>query len=207
MNVRPTFDDTEDSRRNFSVYYIPDGHRRYASRKRCSLGVAYQLGAKVLVDEVILPLLQSKDVASLTVFCLSNVNLSVRENAELKSFIDVGHDILKLLIKRCQKFASVRTVGSYLKTNIYITCAKTNPAFRLTLIIGSTIDDDLGLAPVDIFIRSGGGLRLSGTPRQLIGDYTEFYKIKNLHPTVKSAAILDCIRQYKCRYKSKTDRV
>lgn len=184
------------------LFYIPDGHRRYAQKMSCSLEEAYNEGLRVLIEEILNPLFQASLVTSVDVFCLSNLNLQRRDERELEGFLRQGPDFLRSLIDRCSHYASIRTVGTYLPENISI---KTVPDRQITLVIGSRTADDLGCPPVDIFIRSGGELRLSGAPRSVIGDYTQFYVIDELHPLVRAGHIMHCLKSYRSRYRRSTD--
>ena len=47
------------------LFYIPDGHRRYADREHQSLITAYRTGFKVLVEEIIEPLFEETEVDTL----------------------------------------------------------------------------------------------------------------------------------------------
>jgi len=179
------------------VFYIPDGHRRYADKVGCSLAEAYRIGYRVLIEELIEPLFARPDVLSLDIFLLSNLNLRRRQADDLETLLREGEPLLKELIDHAQQIASVRTVGSYLSHNIY---CKTASSRLLTLVLGCSTDDDVGCGEVDVFLRTGGELRLSGAPRTIIGNYTQLYAIEALHPELRYAQVEQCVNQYQRRY-------
>jgi undecaprenyl pyrophosphate synthase len=179
------------------IFYIPDGHRRYAEKTGCSLLEAYRLGYTVLVAEIVEPLFARPDVSSLDVFLLSNLNLERRDRHDLDLLRQEGEPWLWELIEHCREIASVRTVGSYLERNIELPSKSRQ---QLTLVIGCKTGDDVGCGEVDVFLRSGGELRLSGAPRTIIGDYTQFYAIDALHPELRFADVEDCLERYQSRY-------
>lgn len=186
------------------LFYIPDGHRRYAEANRLSMEEAYSKGIQILIDEVIDPLLGSGLLDRLDVFCLSNLNMARRAGSELNAFLDVGTAMLPSLIAHGAQSYSVRTVGSYLQPNVI----KTRQGSRrlLTLLIGCSVDDDVDCEPVDIFVRSGGELRLSGAPRSLIGSDTQFYSIEKYHPEVRASDFREIIARFQNRYIRRTDQ-
>lgn len=179
------------------VFYIPDGHRRYADKVGCTQQEAYRIGYHVLYNELIEPMLTRADVERLDVFLLSNLNLRRRASEDLRVLLEEGEPMLRELIERCAKFASVRTVGSYLPQNI---CRQTVPDRLLTLVIGCTVDSDVDCGEVDLFLRTGGEIRLSGAPRSIIGNYTQFYGIDELHPELRFHHVQHCLEQYEQRY-------
>jgi undecaprenyl pyrophosphate synthase len=178
------------------VFYIPDGHRRYADKSGCSLSDAYWKGYEVLINEVIEPLLRA-DVTHLDVFLLSNLNLTRRDPEELNILLRDGDMLLSRLIDHSRSFASVRTLGNYLPHNVDI---RTVPDRVLTLILGCTTGDEIGCSEVDVFLRSGGEIRLSGAPRSIIGNYTQFYGIDKLHPDLLNRDIETCLSHFRSRY-------
>jgi undecaprenyl pyrophosphate synthase len=179
------------------MFYIPDGHRRYADKMECSLVESYRLGYRVLVDELIVPLFQRTEVTDLDIFLLSNLNLDRREHGDLHVLLQEGKELLTALINDCRSLASVRTVGSYFPQNLHIP----GPAGRtITLVIGCKTADDVGCPEVDVFLRTGGELRLSGAPRTIVGDYTQFYAIDELHPELRFAQVESCLDRYRTRY-------
>lgn len=179
------------------VFYIPDGHRRYADRTGCSLAAAYEVGYAVLVDELIDPLLEQPEVEGIDVFLLSNLNLRRRDNRDLDILCRQGEPLLWALVEHCRGLASVRTVGSYLDRNVHLP----GPGDKLvTLVLGCTTADDVGCGEVDLFLRTGGELRLSGAPRTIIGDYTQFYALDVLHPDLRFADIKAVLDRYHSRY-------
>ena len=186
------------------LFYIPDGHRRYAEAVGCTLVEAYELGYDVLLNEIIVPLFTTEDVTDLDVFLLSSLNLRRRESGELDALIQHGTPMLRRLIDECAPFASVRTVGTYLPKNIEAPGAAGR---RLTLVVGSTVDDDVDCPEADLFVRSGGEIRLSGAPRSLVGNYTQFYGLPQLHPELKFADVRQCVTSYRQRYMRRTDAV
>lgn len=179
------------------IFYIPDGHRRYADKVGCSLAQSYHLGHKVLYEELIEPLMALPEVDGLDVFLISNLNMQRRRSDDLRILIEQGEPMLRALIERCERFTSVRTVGSYFPENIH---RPTVPGKMLTLVLGCTTDDDVGCGEVDIFLRTGGELRLSGAPRTIIGNYTQFYGIDELHPELRFEHVDRCLRHYRSRY-------
>lgn len=186
------------------IFYIPDGHRRYAEAAGCTLVEAYERGYDVLLDEIIVPLFTREGVEHLDVFLLSSLNLRRREAGELDALITHGTPMMHRLIEATVPFATVRTVGTYLPRNIE---APGGPDHTLTLVVGSTADDDIGCPEVDLFIRSGGEIRLSGAPRSIVGNYTQFYGLSVLHPDLRFADIQQCVSSYRQRYMRRTDAV
>jgi undecaprenyl pyrophosphate synthase len=179
------------------LFYIPDGHRRYMDREGCSLSEAYRVGYAVLVDEIIRPLFTTPDVARLDIFLLSSLNLQRRDSEDLRLLLELGEELLPALIAECGRIASVRTLGNYFANNIRIDSV---PGRQINLILGSRTSDQINCSEVDIFIRSGGELRLSGAPRSIIGDYTQFYRIDKLHPDLRFHDIRRCLDEYQQRY-------
>jgi undecaprenyl pyrophosphate synthase len=185
------------------MFYIPDGHRRYADRTGCSLVESYRLGYQVLVNELVLPVFERTEVTDLDIFLLSNLNLDRREHNDLDVLLDEGKDLLSSLIDDCRSLASVRTVGSYLPHNLDIP----GPSGRtITLVIGCKTADDVGCPEVDIFLRTGGELRLSGAPRTIVGDYTQFYAMDELHPELRFHHVEQCLDRYQARYMREVSR-
>lgn len=185
-----------------NLFYIPDGHRRYADNAKCSLKDAYARGYDVLVHEIIEPLFEREGVERLDVFLLSSLNLKRRESSELRELIEHGTPMLWQLIEHCKSLASVRTVGTYLRENVDL---RTQADRRLTLIAGSTVDDDLGCDVVDLFLRSGGEIRLSGAPRSIVGNDTQFYGMAELHPEIEFPHIQRHLDAYRARYIRRSD--
>ncbi|TBG85553.1 hypothetical protein ELG69_16310 [Rhizobium leguminosarum] len=190
--------------RRLKIFYIPDGHRRFAAKFGLSLEESYRTGIRVLEDEVIPPLLSDARVDELLVFCLSRQNLVRRDEAELQSFIRVGTEMLSELADRCARHWAVSTLGSVLHDNL--TLGQTNDK-SLKFLIGSGIDDADQLPEVDLFFRSGGELRLSGAPRCLIGNDTQFYTLEKLHPELVRGDIIALMDKYRARYVRSTDTV
>lgn len=186
------------------IFYIPDGHRRYAEAAGCTLVEAYERGYDVLLDEIIVPLFTTEGVENLDIFLLSSLNLRRRDVGELDALIQYGTPMLHRLIEASVPFASVRTVGTYLPKNIE---ARGGSDHALTLVLGSTVDDDIGCPEADLFIRSGGEIRLSGAPRTIVGNYTQFYGLPQLHPELRFADIRQCVSSYRQRYMRRTDAV
>jgi undecaprenyl pyrophosphate synthase len=179
------------------VFYIPDGHRRYADQVGCSLTAAYRLGYTVLVDELIDPLLALSEIESVDIFLLSDLNLRRRDDRDLEVLCQGGEPLLWELIEHCRTLASVRTVGSYLEYNVQLTGVSSK---LVTLVLGCSTGDDVGCGEVDVFLRSGGELRLSGAPRTIIGDYTQLYAIDALHPALRFADVQKILERYRHRY-------
>jgi len=184
------------------VFYVPDGHRRYAEGAGCSLSVAYRTGYRVLVDELIDPLLRRADVESVDVFLISTLNLQRRDDHDLQVLRDEGEPLLRELIDHCRSLARVRTVGSYLRRNVDLSGGSSK---QVTLVLGCATSDDIGCGEVDVFMRSGGELRLSGAPRTIIGDYTQFYAIDALHPELRFADVQRILKKYGNRYMREKD--
>jgi hypothetical protein len=151
----------------------------------------------VLVEEIIEPLFSRPDVESLDVFLLSNLNLERRDRHDLDLLRREGEPWLWELVDHSRRFASVRTVGSYLEQNVEL--GNDSPPL-LTLVLGCRTADDVGCGEVDLFLRSGGELRLSGAPRTVIGDYTQLYAIDALHPELRYADVEECLERYGSRY-------
>ena len=179
------------------IFYIPDGHRRYADQVGCSLAAAYRLGYTVLVDELIDPLLAVSEIESVDIFLLSNLNLRRRDDRDMEVLRHEGESLLGKLIEHCRAFASVRTVGSYLDHNVQLAGGSSK---LVTLVLGCTTGDDVGCGEVDVFLRSGGEMRLSGAPRTIIGDYTQLYAIDALHPALRFADVQQILERYHHRY-------
>jgi undecaprenyl pyrophosphate synthase len=179
------------------IFYIPDGHRRYADKVRCSLAEAYHLGYKILLDEIIRPLFATGHVTGLDIFLLSNLNLKRRDREELRVLLEEGQDLLASLIRDCSKLASVRTVGTYMPRNLDL---QTVPQRQITLVLGCTTSDDVGCGEVDLFLRTGGEMRMSGAPRSVIGDYTQLYALDELHPELRFGHVDRCLDRYHHRY-------
>ena len=179
------------------IFYIPDGHRRYADRTGCTLLESYLLGYKVLVEELIEPVLALRFVDQLDVFLLSNLNLERRNRHDLQLLLEHGEVMLAQLVERCVRLASVRTLGNYLRDNLDL---PGKPGKNLNLVLGCKTQDDIGCGEVDVFIRTGGEIRLSGAPRSIIGNYTQFYGIDVLHPELKFEHIRRCLDDYRNRY-------
>lgn len=179
------------------LFYIPDGHRRFAAREGCTLTAAYEIGYRVLLDEIIKPLFARRMVSRLDIFLLSNLNLQRRDREELRVLLETGEKLLLHLIDECRPIASIRTLGNYFAENIHIDEATGG---ELNLILGCRTGDDIGCEEVDLFLRSGGELRLSGAPRTLIGDYTQLYAMDKLHPDLAFDDIHRCLDEYRSRY-------
>lgn len=179
------------------IFYIPDGHRRYADRVGCSLATAYRRGYRVLVDELIDPLLALSEIEAIDIFLLSNLNLQRRQACDMQVLLEEGGQLLWQLIEHCRPLASVRTVGSYLSHNVQLEGGSSK---RVTLVLGCTTRDDVGCDEVDVFIRSGGELRLSGAPRTIIGDYTQLYAINAMHPDLRFADVQGVLDRHRYRY-------
>ncbi len=179
------------------LFYIPDGHRRFAERQGCTLADAYAIGYRVLLDEIIKPLFAEGTVSRLDIFLLSNLNLQRRDHEELRILLENGEKLLLSLIDECRSIAAIKTLGSYYANNLEIADVTGR---QLNLILGSRTGDDIGCDEVDVFLRSGGELRLSGAPRTLIGDYTQFFAIDKLHPDLTFGDIDRCLGDYRSRY-------
>lgn len=188
---------------SLSIFYTPDGHRRFAEAEGVSLVSAYRTGVEVLVREFIVPIIDSYDIESIDIFCLSRRNLLIRKENELADWLRVGREMLDEVVETCSSFANIRTVGDFLPKNLRVDRAIDAPTVRF--FIGSSIEDTDEIFPVDLFIRSGGGLRLSGAPRALLGDDTEILSIATLHPYVRFNDVREVIHAYESRYLRRTD--
>lgn len=186
-----------------SIFYTPDGHRRYAEEERISIASSYRVGINVLVEEIIQPTIGRFNIERLDIFCLSNRNLLIRDTGELDDWLSVGMDMLHGVVERCSRFANVKTVGSFLEKNISAIHAPESPTVRF--FIGNSIEDTEDITPVDLFIRSGGQLRLSGAPRALLGDDTELCSISTLHPRIRFDEICKVLDAYGSRYIRPSD--
>ncbi|NKL25416.1 hypothetical protein GFL92_01095 [Rhizobium leguminosarum bv. viciae] len=187
-----------------NLFYIPDGHRRYAAQTRCTLEESYREGFRVLRDEILDPLFNLPEIEEVGIFCLSNLNLDRREPNELSAFLETGQEELSKLAEHCKGYASVRTVGTYFAKNLLIS---SSVGRTITFYVGTSIDDNIDCNHVDLFLRSGGQMRLSGAPRQLIGSYTELISIEKLHPELRFSDISDCFARFDQRYFRSTDKL
>jgi undecaprenyl pyrophosphate synthase len=186
---------------SISMFYIPDGHRRFAQQKNISLLDAYVLGYEVLLDQIIRPAIRSAHFHRLDIFLLSNLNLKRRDTADLNDLLKIGHVLLEKLVDETLPIAAVSTYGTYLSHNI----KSSNSTLPLVnFYLGTSVDYNPGLEKVDIFIRSGGEMRLSGAPLSLIGDYTQFYSIEKLHPELTYQDIYSCYSRFCDRYMKET---
>lgn len=189
---------------NLSIFYTPDGHRRFASEEGISIPASYKAGVAVLVEEIIEPTISEYRIDRLDIFCLSNRNLINREASELGDWLTVGMELLNQVVEHCSTFANIATIGSYLPKNLSVTHSPDAPTVRF--FIGNSIEDTEDIRPVDIFIRSGGQMRLSGAPRALLGDDTEICSIPTLHPRIKFRDMCAVIDAYRARYIRYSDR-
>jgi len=179
------------------VFYIPDGHRRFADQTDMDLVKSYELGFEVLVDEIIEPIFKYEPVDTLGIFLLSQLNLKRRHPDELNQLLSVGEQLLEKLVDRCSALASIKSHGTFLNENIETSHGSQK---QLHLFIGSGIDDHSPIGEVDVFFRSGGEMRLSGAPRALIGSYTQLYVLDKLHPALTYTDINHILEQYQIRY-------
>ena len=115
--------------------------------------------------------------------------------------LDAG--LLNGVVERCSRFANVKTVGNFLDKNISVIHSPESPTVRF--FIGNSIEDTEDIEPVDLFIRSGGQLRLSGAPRALLGDNTELCSIPTLHPRIRFDEICKVLDVYGSRYFRHSD--
>lgn len=183
---------------SLSIFYTPDGHRRFATEEGISISESYKTGVAVLMEEMIEPIIREYSIDHLHIFCLSNRNLVNRNADELGDWLTVGKELLDDIVGRCLTFANISTVGSYLPQNINITQSPHLPTVRF--FIGNSIEDTKDISPVDLFIRSGGQMRLSGAPRALLGDDTEICSISTLHPRIRFPEVRSVIDSYFSRY-------
>lgn len=179
------------------IFYIPDGHRRFANREHISLVQSYEAGYRVLIDEIIHPLFAHTGVDHIGVFLLSALNLRRRESADLRQLLHSLDRLVPALERDLSKVCQVRIFDRRLKGS-FQNHTVTGPI--LDLFLGSDIDDDIEMGEVDLFLRSGGGLRLSGAPKKLLGSYTELYSLEKLHPDLKAYDILNVVNKYRNRY-------
>ncbi len=186
-----------------SIFYTPDGHRRFAEEEGISIAASYRRGVHVLVEEIIEPTINMFEIERLDVFCLSNRNLRDRHTGELDDWLSVGLEMLNGVVERCSQFANVKSVGNFLAENIDVLHAPGSPTVRF--FVGNAIEDTYDITPVDLFIRSGGQLRLSGAPRALLSDETEMCSVPTLHPRIEFAEIRRVIDAYRARYIRHTD--
>src|SRR5690349_6860324 len=135
------------------IFYIPDGHRRYADRMDCSLAESYRKGYEVLVTELIDPLFGLTTVTGLDIFLISNLNMDRRDSEDLDILRRHGEPMLHELIDRYTGRAAIRTVGTYLDKNIEL---PSDSDKLLTLVLGCRTADDIGCPEVDVFLRTGG---------------------------------------------------
>ena len=183
---------------SLSIFYTPDGHRRFATEEGISISDSYKAGVAVLLEEMIQPIIREYSIDHLDIFCLSNRNLINRDADELGDWLTVAKELLQDIVTRCLTFANVSTVGSYLPENINIIQSPYLPTVRF--FIGNSTDDTQDITPVDLFIRSGGQMRLSGAPRALLGDDTEIFSISTLHPRIRFPEVQSVINSYFSRY-------
>lgn len=188
---------------SLSIFYTPDGHRRFAEEERISIASSYRTGVNVLVEEIIEPTIGRFSIKRMDIFCLSNRNLFNRDTGELDDWLSVGIEMLNGVVERCSRFANVKTVGNFLDKNISVIHSPESPTVRF--FIGNSIDDTEDIEPVDLFIRSGGQLRLSGAPRALLGDNTELCSIPTLHPRIRFDEICKVLDVYGSRYFRHSD--
>jgi undecaprenyl pyrophosphate synthase len=185
------------------IFYTPDGHRRYADRVGCDLVKAYQIGYEVLLDEIVRPVLARNDVATVSIFLLSQLNIQRRADGDLKALLEEGEKLLSALTDAVLPMASVRTFGAYMKQNILL---RSDSPKQLNLFIGSRVDDRPECGEVDVFFRSGGELRLSGAPRSLLGNYTQLYAIDTLHPDLRYGEVDSLLARHGSRYMREFER-
>jgi len=69
------------------IFYIPDGHRRYAVRTKTELSAVYELGFRTLRDEIVPPICADMRIERLCVFLLSRLNLQRRSTDDLKELL------------------------------------------------------------------------------------------------------------------------
>ena len=188
---------------SLSIFYTPDGHRRFAEEERISIASSYRTGVNVLVEEIIEPTIGRFSIERMDIFCLSNRNLLNRDTGELDDWLSVGIEMLNGVVERCSRFANVKTVGNFLDKNISVIHSPESPTVRF--FIGNSIEDTEDIEPVDLFIRSGGQLRLSGAPRALLGDNTELCSIPTLHPRIRFDEICKVLDVYGSRYFRHSD--
>ena len=188
---------------SLSIFYTPDGHRRFAEEERISIASSYRTGVNVLVEEIIEPTIGRFSIKRMDIFCLSNRNLFNRDTGELDDWLSVGIEMLNGVVERCSRFANVKTVGNFLDKNISVIHSPESPTVRF--FIGNSIEDTEDIEPVDLFIRSGGQLRLSGAPRALLGDDTELCSIPTLHPRIRFDEICKVLDVYGSRYFRHSD--
>jgi len=163
----------------------------------CSLVESYRKGYEVLVTELIDPLFDIAAVTGLDIFLISSLNMDRRTSYDLDVLRSHGEPMLHELIDRYTGRIAIRTVGTYLEKNIELPADSDK---LLTLVLGSRTGEDIGCPEVDVFLRTGGELRLSGAPRTIIGDYTQLYAIPTLHPDLRFSEVKDVLDNYRRRY-------
>lgn len=199
MQVLPTLSITVPTHKEVSmkIFYIPDGHRRYAAREGISLAKAYSVGYRVLIDEVIYPLATKIGATNIGVFLLSSLNMQRRESTDLEELLKSLDELIPALQRETEGLCRTRIFGRQVFHQIDTTSSSLP---TLDLFVGSGIEDPSPIGEVDLFLRSGGGLRLSGAPRALIGSYTELQMLQPLHPDLKRVDTLDAVQRYRDRY-------
>lgn len=180
-----------------NVFYIPDGHRRFSTRENIPLKKSYEIGYRVLIDEVIHPLITDIKANSVGIFLLSSLNITRRNKEDLHELLNAIDKFVPLLKNETSNFCSIRIFGHRYPNESRI--VESNLP-TLYLFIESEADDFSPLGQVDLFIRSGGAMRLSGAPRELIGPYTEMMTIDKLHPDLSRDDILTTAYRYNARY-------
>lgn len=182
------------------VFYIPDGHRRFAKAEGISLSQAYHMGYRVLIDEVIEPMFSTFEVGYLGVFLLSGLNLRRRNDFELNELLANLEVLIPLLQHELRHRCRVRVIDRRQAAQIF----PCHEAPLLDLFLASETEDPLPVGPMDLFFRTGGGLRLSGAPRALLGPYTELFSVEKLHPQLKCNDIDEIFNRYRTRYMAET---
>ena len=180
------------------IFYIPDGHRRYAKREKLSLEQVYEQGYRVLRDEVVGPLCKDPSISRIGVFLLSKLNLQKRSKDDLSTLLKAVERLTPRLCQDLKQLCVIRVVGGYYPCQATDAIAPTTGPI-VELYIGSDTDDAVE-GPTDLLVRSGGTLRLSGAPRALIGPYTEFQSLAKLHPEVRACDIRAIVSEFVQRY-------
>lgn len=186
------------------VFYIPDGHRRYAEREGMSLTSAYEIGYRVLIDEIIYPLVTDVEATDIGVFLLSSLNIKRRAKPDLTELLDTLDRLIPRLRKEVEGLCSVCVFG---RRGKYEMGGRAYFLPTLSLFVESDTDDPSPMGEVNLFIRSGGAMRLSGAPRSLIGPYTEMLPLESLHPDLRRSQILAAVMKYQQRYMAEAPHV
>jgi len=206
-----------DKLRHFAL--IPDGIRRWAVQNSVSVEAAYDAVAAALIR--ISDTVFAHDIVHFSVYVLSKNNLRRQADeldATLRSHIRIFRDVLPLLAHRWN--ARVRHVGDptilpadYADAlqQVCETKLMKPPSRIIYICAGYSLDWELSErlcasekrdksdcvlpADVDLLLRTGGEMRLSGfLPLQL--QYAELFFVDKLFPDLESEDVESVIRAY-----------